>query len=445
MRVVEWANTDAAARRELIERESTSRAMFDPELRDSIAGLVDDVQARGDDAVADATARFDGIPAESAGSGQVAPLLLDSEGIERGAAATPPQVRDAIAVAIASSRAFNEALMPEGSWRSELSAGLEVGEKVTPIDSAGLFVPSGKGSFPSVLVQIGVPATVAGVGRRVVIVPPDPSTGQPDPAVLEVARQLGIGELLCANGPAGVAAAALGTATLQPVVKIVGPGSPPVAAAMLECQRRGCVTQMVLGPTESVIVADRSADIELLAADFLNEAEHGPDTAAFVITAEGSIVEPLREAVEARLADLPEQRAEWARIAITDNGGVILVADEAEAVALVNEFAAEHVQLAVAEPERMLEGVVNAGEVLLGQGASFSLANYTIGVPASLPTGRFARVSSGITAETFLKRTSVAKVSPEANAKLTDAALALAEHEDFPAHAAALRARGDRS
>ena len=200
---------------------------------------------------------------------------------------------------------------------------------------------------------------------------------------------------------------------------------------------------MVLGPTESVIVADGSANVDLLAADLLNEAEHGPDSAAFLITAERSIVDPLREAVEARLAGLPVQRAEWARVAITANGGVIVVADAAEAVALVNELAAEHVQLAVADPEGMLEGVVNAGEVLLGQGASFSLANYTIGVPASLPTGRFARVSSGITAETFLKRTSVAKVSPEANVKLTDAALALAEHEDFPAHEAALRARTD--
>jgi histidinol dehydrogenase len=437
MRTLRWSELDDRSRLALIERAATSRAMFAPQLREQIAGLVDDVEVRGDQAVVDALKNFDGV--------DVLPerLLLSADAIEQGASSVSPEVVSAIEVAIERSKEFNSSLLPASSWRRELKPGLVVGEKITPIESAGLFVPSGKGSFPSVLVQIGTPATVAGVERRLVIVPPDPATGAPDPAVLEVARQLGITEVLCANGPAGVAAAALGTESIDPVLKIVGPGSPPVSAAMLECQRRGCVTQMVLGPSESAIVADSSADIDLLAADFLNEAEHGPDTSAFLILWDEALVEPLSERVMARLAQLPEQRAEWATTAITENGGVVIVSDAEEAAALVNSIAPEHAQLAVEDPEALLELITNAGEVLLGQGASFSLANYTVGVPASLPTGRFARVSSGITAETFLKRTSVAKVSPEANEALTDAALALAEHEDFPAHAAALRARRD--
>ena len=435
MRVVHYSSLDAAARRQLIERPDTSRAMFDPELRSQIEQLVDSVEARGDAAVADALAKYDGVTLNG-------PALLGPEQIAKAAATVAPEVRSAIKVAVRSSLEFNWALMPEPLWRRELQPGLEVGEKITAIESAGLFVPSGKGSFPSVLVQIGTPASVAGVQRLVVIVPPLPGGGgQVDPAVLAVAQELGIEQVLCANGPAGVAALALGTETIDPVVKIVGPGSPPVAAAMLECQRRGCVTQMVLGPTESAIIADGSADLDLLAADLLNEAEHGPDSSAFLITPTVELVDALRERVESRLADLPEQRAEWARIAIANNGGVVIVKDLSEAAQLLNAIAPEHAQLAVADPEALLEQVTNAGEVLLGQSSSFSLANYTIGVPASLPTGRFARVSSGITAETFLKRTSIAKLSAEANESLTDAALALAEHEDFPAHAAALRAR----
>jgi len=224
-------------------------------------------------------------------------------------------------------------------------------------------------------------------------------------------------------------------------VKIVGPGSPPVSAAMLECQSRGCVTQMVLGPTESVIVADGSADLDRLAADLLNEAEHGPDSSVFLITAEEAILAELGSRVEQRLAALPEQRSEWARIAITRNGGAVVVADLAEAAELVDLIAPEHVQLAVADPEALLAEITHAGEVLLGQGASFALANYTVGVPASLPTGRFARVSSGITVETFLKRTSIAKLTDAAVSTIDEAALALADHEDFPAHAEALRVR----
>ena len=201
MRVINWADLDVGARTALVAREATARAMFDPALGEQIKSLVDDVAARGDQAVTDATKRFDGVTLDP-GS-----LLLGPAEIAAGADQISPEVKEAIAVAIRSSRAFNEAAVPEREWRKAMSEGYEVGEKITPITSVGLFVPAGKGSFPSVLIQIGTPAAVAGVAQQLVIVPPDPATGLPDPAVLEVARQLDITQVLCANGPAGVAAA----------------------------------------------------------------------------------------------------------------------------------------------------------------------------------------------------------------------------------------------
>ena len=185
-----------------------------------------------------------------------------------------PEVQDAVRDAIANIRAFNQAALRERDWRIELKPGLVVGEKITPIASAGLFVPSGKGSFPSVLTQLGTPAVVAGVPQIAVVVPPVPGAdGAVDPAVLCVAVELGLTDVFRANGPAGIAALAFGTESIPRVRKIVGPGSPPVQAAQIECQRFGCHTQMLLGPSESLIIADETADVRLLAADLLNEAE----------------------------------------------------------------------------------------------------------------------------------------------------------------------------
>jgi histidinol dehydrogenase len=273
-------------------------------------------------------------------------------------------------------------------------------------------------------------------------VPPVPGpSGQVDPAVLVVADELGLRNVFRANGPAGIAALAFGTQTFPQVLKVLGPGSPPVQAAQIEVQRYGTVAFMLLGPSESVVIADGSADVRLLAADLLNEAEHGMDSASLLITADEELLARVQGEVARQLAELPEPRRAFAQSALGVVGGAVLVHDLEEAADVANLYAPEHLQLATGDDEAVLAQLEHAGEILLGQWTPFSAANYTLGVPASLPTGRYARVSSGITARAFVKTASLARASESAFFNVSESVLALAEHEGFPAHAAAVRVR----
>ena len=430
-----WARMDEPARAALCRRGL--EAIFDPELKLAIGAIIDDVRANGDEAVCRALRDFDHVSLE--------PHQLRATADELDAATVSPEVDAAIDDAIAHLRAFNEHVMTRAAdWSFESEPGLTVGEKITAISSAGLFVPSGKASYPSVAYQLGVPAVVAGVPQIALVVPPMPDgSGRIDPAVLVVCRKLGITDVFRVNGPAGVAALGFGTATIPQVRKIVGPGSPPVACAQVEMQRYGVATMMILGPTESLVIADHSADPRLAAADLLNEAEHGTDSAVLLVTTSVALAEAVDAELQAQIATLPAIRAEAARASLGANGGCVLVPDLAEAAAVANRWAPEHLQVAVT-PEAeagLLRLLVNAGEILIGQHTLFSAGNFVIGCPASLPTGGFAHVSSGITAETFLKRTAVARADAVALARMTPSILAMSEHEGFPAHANAARLR----
>jgi histidinol dehydrogenase len=432
--VLRWSRLDEQGRRALLDRGTDK--IFDPELRASVGEILDDVRANGDAAVARALQRFDGCDVAPEGLAVTEP---EFEAAER---RVSDAVKQGLRQGIANIRAFNEALTARRSWRTEVAPGLTLGEKATPIASAGLFVPSGKGSYPSVLMQIGTPAVVAGVPEIAVVVPPVPGgAGEVDPAVLCVARELGLQRVFRANGPAGIAALAFGTETIPRVRKVLGPGSPPVAIAQIEVQRHGCHAQVLLGPSESLIIADDSADARLLAADLLNEAEHGPDSSSVLVTDSEALLDALQAEVATQLAALPEPRRGYAAIALGRNGGAVLVDDLEEAVDVANRYAPEHMQIVARDEDRVLDGIVHAGEILLGQSTPISAANYVLGVPAALPTGAFARVTGGVTAETFLKKSSIARATPEALDRVSAGVLALAEHEGFPAHAAAVRAR----
>ncbi len=434
MRVLRWSGLSEEQRDQLLERGI--RAIFDPHLREAVAEIVDDVREHGDAAVCRALEKFDGCEVAPGG------LRVSEEEFEQARSHVSGEVLEAIAVGIANVRAFNEELVSEREWRTEIAPGLMVGEKMTPVASAGLFIPSGKGSFPSVLVQVGTPAVVAGVPELAVVVPPVPGgSGEVDPAVLCVAAELGITNLFRVNGPAGIAALAFGTESIPKVRKVLGPGSPPVQAAQIACQQYGCHTQMLLGPSESLILADDSADPRLLAADLLNEAEHGPDSSSVLVTDSEALIGEVQPELARQLAELPEPRRSYAIAALGENGGAVLTDDLDEAIAVANIYAPEHMQIVARDEEAVLAGIDHAGEVLLGQSTPVSLANYVLGVPAALPTGMFARVTGGVTAETFMKKTSIARADEQALDSLGDAVLALAEHEGFPAHAAAIRAR----
>jgi histidinol dehydrogenase len=433
-----WSSLGAAERDRLLARSTAT--IFEPALMASIEVIFRDVAERGDAAVLETTARFDGI---ELGSG--ADLRVPERDIAAAHAALEPGLLAGIREAIANSRLFNEAQAAETAttWRREVRPGFEVGEQFAPIPSAGLFVPTGKASYPSVLCQIGTPAVVAGVPRIVVIVPPTPGgAGAVDPATLAVAHELGITEVFRANGPAGIAALTFGTATIPKVRKIVGPGSPAVTAGQVLAQRFGVATQMLCGPSESLIIADETADPWRLAMDLLNEAEHGSDSAATLVTTSEALVAAVETAVADQLPRLPAVRAAAARAVLGDLGGAILVGSMAEALDVANAYAAEHVQLATTDPERTLAELRYAGEALLGQNTPIGASSYTIGIPATLPTGGYAQLNGGVTARTFLTSTSIARLSPEALAGLAEPTLALADHEGFPAHAAAFRLRG---
>lgn len=435
MRRMTWARMSEAERTGLCERGLT--AIFDADLKVAIGRIIDDVRAHGDEAVCRALRDFDRVTVE--------PHQLKATPDELADAMVSREVDAAIDDAIAHLRAFNEQLMARtANWNFESEPGLVVGEKITPITSAGLFVPSGKASYPSVAYQLAVPATVAGVPTLALVVPPMPDgSGRIDPAVLVVCRKLGITEVFRVNGPAGVAALGFGTETIPKVRKIVGPGSPPVACAQVEMQRYGVATMMILGPTESMVIADDSADPRLAAADLLNEAEHGTDSAVVLITTSVALADAIEVELERQLSQLPAARAEAARAALGINGGCVLVGDLGEGAEVANRWAPEHLQVAVAEDEEaeLLRRLCNAGEILIGQNTLFSAGNFVIGCPASLPTGGFAHVSSGITADTFLKRTAIARADAAALKRMTPTILAMSAHEGFPAHANAAQQR----
>lgn len=424
-----------------IERDALCRRgiddIFEPNLRNSISALIDDVRTRGDAAVCDALARFDGIT--------LRPDQLRVSEEEIASAQVDPALENALEDAISHLRAFNEELRERASdWQMEIESGLTAGEKITPISSVGLFVPSGKASYPSVAYQLGVPAVVAGVPNIVLIVPPIPGgNGEVDPAVLVVCRLLGITNVFRVNGPAGIAALGFGTESIPQVRKVVGPGSPAVTIAQVEMQRHGLATMMLLGPTESMVVADHTAHVGRLAADLLIEAEHGTDSSVVLVTTSEDLIERVDAELEIQLGDLPEVRATAARASLGPNGGAVLVSSLSEAAVVANTYAPEHLQLAVdaAYEEAMVDLINNAGEILVGQHTPFSAGNFVIGCPASLPTSGFAHVSSGITVDAFLKRTAVAKATEPALRRMANTIVAMSDHEGFSAHGNAIRRR----
>ena len=437
LRTMTWASMSESQRADLCARGIAD--IFDPSLREAISSLIDDVKANGDDAVCRALVKFDGVTLRP-DQLTISPEAIASASIE-------PELEVALAHAVDNLRRFNTVLLERQSdWRTEIEPGLVAGEKVSPISSAGLFVPSGKASYPSVAYQLGVPAVVAGVPDIALIVPPQPgANGDVDPAVLVVCRMLGISRVYRANGPAGIAALGFGTESIAPVRKIVGPGSPAVTCAQVEMQRHGVATMMLLGPTESLVIADTSADPLRLAADLLIEAEHGTDSSVVLVATSMDVITKVEKELERQLADLPAVRAEAARAALGTNGGAVIVGSLEEAAEVANRYAPEHLQVAVDDSavDRLVDSLVNAGEILIGQHTPFSAGNFLIGCPASLPTSGFAHVSSGITADAFLKRTAIARADERALRNMAPSIVTLAQHEGFPAHAAAITRRFD--
>ncbi|MCK5199060.1 MAG: histidinol dehydrogenase, partial [Spirochaetales bacterium] len=321
----------------------------------------------------------------------------------------------------------------------EIRPGLFAGEKSIPIESAGLYVPRGRGSFPSMLYMLAVPAAVAGVERICVITPPG-EDGEVDPGCLYAAKLCGIDEVYRVGGAHGIAALAYGTESIPAVHKITGPGSMYVTAAKRILY--GTVdVGLPAGPSESVILADSDADPWNLALDLLVEAEHGSDSSAVLITTSDDVAEKTAENIEKLISDLTEPRRTFVSDVFKGYGAIFLVDSIEEGAELVNAFAPEHLQLKTKEPFSTLSLIKNAGEILLGENIPFSAANYVTGVNAVLPTGGNARTWSAVSVRDFIKYSSVVYADKNGYEDFKDHVITLSDYEGFVTHGNALKLR----
>jgi histidinol dehydrogenase len=393
------------------------------------------VRADGDAAVVEYARQFD-APGFTAAMLRAAP-----EQFEQALTALAPEVIEAIRAAHDNIRAFHEEQMPEKMWFTEVKPGIMAGEKVSAVSSAGLYVPRGKGAFPSVMLMLATPAKVAGVERIVVVTPPAPD-GQPDAASLVAARICGVDEVYVVGGMQAVAALAYGTQTLPRVAKIIGPGSSYVSAAKRLLY--GIVdVGLPAGPSESIILTDETVDPRLAALDLLVEAEHGPDSAAILVTHSHEVADAVLGVLPEYIGQLPAWRQEFVKTVMSNYGGVLLTRSLDESIRFVNDYAPEHLEVLTQEPFITLNRINHAGEILLGSMTPIPTANYCLGLNAILPTGGFARSFSSVSVWDFLKRSGIGYLSREGYAQLQGITATLADYEGFPAHAFAIRKRNE--
>jgi histidinol dehydrogenase len=397
--------------------------------------VIDRVKADGDAAVVDYARRFDAKDFDTS------MLRATSEDFEWARGAVEPAVVEAIRAAHANIKKFHEEQMPEPMWFTEIAPGIMAGEKTTPVASAGLYVPRGKGAFPSVMLMLATPAVVAGVPRVVVVTPPTPD-GRPDAASLVAAEIVGVKEVYVVGGMQAVAALAYGTETIPKVDKVIGPGSSYVSAAKRLLY--GVIdVGLPAGPSEAIILCDEHANPRLAALDLLVEAEHGPDSAALLVTHSREVADAVLEALPEYIAALPEWRRNFINTVLSNYGGVVLTDSLDASVEFINDYAPEHLEVLTEDPFVTLQKLRNAGEILLGHYTPIPTANYALGLNAILPTGGFARSFSSVSVSDFLKKTGVGYMSREGYTSLANITATLADYEDFPAHAQAVRKRNE--
>jgi histidinol dehydrogenase len=399
-----------------------------------VAEIIADVRARGDAAVVDYTRKFDRVDTDAAG-------LRISDAERRAAAAkVPAEQREALAFAAKRIEDFHRELLPQDVDFTDYT-GTRLGARYRPIDAVGVYVPGGTAAYPSSVLMNVVPAKVAGV-KRIVMVVPTPH-GVLNPLVMLAAEIAGADEVWRIGGAQAVAALAYGTQSIRPVDKITGPGNAYVAAAKRRVFGQVGI-DLIAGPSEILVVADRHNDPAWIAADLLSQAEHDASSQSVLITDHAPFADQVAAAVEAQLRTMP--RGEIARASWRDNGCIILVRDLAQSPPIVDAIAAEHVELAMepAPAEALSQTIAHAGAIFIGRHTPEAIGDYVAGTNHVLPTSRAARFSGGLSVADFLKRTSIVACTPESLAALGPAALALAEAEGLDAHGRSVSIRLNR-
>ena len=396
----------------------------------AVARIVGDVRVRGDAAVLEYTRRFDHVDAATIGE-----LAIDARAMREAYAVLPAEQRSALEVAAHRIRDFHERQRGGGfGFRDE--DGSELGQRVTPLDRVGLYVPGGKAAYPSSVLMNAIPAAVAGVGEIVMVVPTPGGTR--NPLVLAAAHLAGVTRAYAIGGAQAIAALAYGTKSVPAVDKICGPGNAYVAAA----KRRvfGVVgIDMVAGVSEILVLADASADPDWVALDLFSQAEHDEMAQAILLTPDDALLDAVKASATRLIADMP--RAPIIAASFARRGALIRTRDLAEACMLANRIAPEHLELAVADPDALLPKVRHAGAIFVGHFASEALGDYCAGPNHVLPTGRTARFSSPLGVYDFQKRTSVLRIAPGTARKLAPVAVTLANGEGLAAHARSAGAR----
>jgi len=402
------------------------------DVANTVTGILKDVQARGGEAVAEYTARFDGL--------QLDPSTLTSDNVNLHslAAQCPADLREAINFAHDRIATYHAAQRPADHSFTD-SAGVELGWRWTALESVGVYVPGGRASYPSSVLMNVVPAKIAGV-ERIVMVAPAPQ-GELSPAVAYAALKAGVEEFYPIGGAQAVGALAFGTSNMAPVDKIVGPGNAFVAEAKRQVFGRVGI-DTIAGPSEILVIADHTANPDWIAADLLSQAEHDPSSQSILIVVDQAVGDSVEEAVENQLKTLPT--GERARESWMNNGAIVVAPDLPAAASIANRIAAEHLELAVEDPDALLPLIRHAGAVFLGHYTPEALGDYVTGSNHVLPTSRAARFSSGLGLYDFLKRMSVQRVGPEGFAAIAPAALRLAEAERLPAHARSISIRSNQ-
>ncbi len=404
---------------------------------DGARPIIDAVRQEGDAALARFAQKFD----KSTVTNET--LKASEAEFEAAFQAVDQDIIDSIHYAVENIRRFHERQKPDSMWLDEIRPGLFCGEKTTPIPSVACYVPRGKGSFPSVVMMTTVPAVVAGVPRIVIITPPGPE-GSVDPATLVAARIVGVQDVYKCGGAQGVAAVAFGTETVPRCHKIVGPGSPWVVAAK-QILAGQIDPGLPAGPSESIVLADGSADPQIAALDLLIEAEHGPDSSAYLVTDSREVAEQALAAIPNFYAQMTPERVKFVETVLSGPcGGIVLAPNMTEALSFVNDYAPEHLEVLSDSPMQYLSEITNASEILLGDNTPFVLGNFVLGPNAVLPTSGFSKTWSPLSVFDYVKRSSIAHVTDPAYRELAFHAERLARYEGFDAHANAISQTRDK-
>ncbi|MDX6405534.1 MAG: histidinol dehydrogenase [Blastocatellia bacterium] len=407
----------------MLERIRSRNVAFDAELLGEVSAILQDVRTRGDLALVDYAARFDGCVL------QPAQFKVDEEDLRRTAARVDSKVLEAIREAIRRVRTFHE-LERQRSWSVETDPGAILGQRLTAIERAGLYVPGGTASYPSSVVMNVVPAQVAGVDRVIVATPP--RTLQQNPAVAAALVELNVTEVYAVGGAQAIAALAFGTETLPRVDKITGPGNRYVAAAKKLVF--GVVgIDSIAGPSEVVIVADDSGRASYIASDLLAQAEHSEDASAILLTTSDALAREVVRELASQIAKLP--RAEVIKKSLARYGAIIVVDDMDEACAIVNDLAPEHLEIMASDEQAIASRIRHAGAIFFGSQTPEAVGDYLAGPNHVLPTGGSARFSSGLSVNDFLKHTNTIKFSAAELKRAAPLIAALAHAEGLDAHA----------